>query len=149
MIDLKAQFGKRYRITLDPSAVGEPRAEHAWYYRIACKRGFVSVHGKDTLAAWTDRRLLKSKLASVPGVKVHQEGDAEIRVLFPVECLDGVLEVLQPYVRRQLSPEQRQLGAERLRQWRESSAHDTPQDEIDVPDDPDEESTDQTTEIAP
>jgi hypothetical protein len=42
MIDLKATYGHRYRITLDPSAdiEGQTREERLWLYQIPSRFGF-------------------------------------------------------------------------------------------------------------
>ena len=137
MIDLKTLYGDKYRIVLDESAQGEPRSEYPWYYRIKCKRGFISLHGEDMLAAWTDRPILKGRLASVDGVKVHQQGDKEIRVIFTPDHLDAVLDVLQPYLKRHISPEQRERLIELGRETRFPGAGDASDDEFDVPEAPD------------
>ena len=109
MIDLKALAGDRYKITLDESAELDPSWEgRLWYYQIpgrraGSKHSLISVHGKDTLAAWSDRYSIVRKLESLPGVTVHQRGDHEIRVLFPPSRLDEVAEVIEARRRRRMS----------------------------------------------
>ena len=112
MIDLKEQFGDRFKITLDESAtVDTDREAKLWFQRIPCNRGFISVHGPDTLAGFTNRSKIVAKLVSIPGVRVHQQGDAEARVLFGPEILEAVADVLQARRRRRVSEATR----ERLR----------------------------------
>jgi hypothetical protein len=109
MIDLKAQFGRTYRIVMDPSAEQDTgEAERLWFYRISCRSGFLSVHGPETLAAWTDSRPMIARLIALPGVRVHQRGDREVRVLFGPEILDAVADLLRARRRRQVSDAERQ-----------------------------------------
>lgn len=109
MIDLKSLAGHRYRITLDESAnLDTDRESRLWYYRIPCKHGFISVHGPGLLAAYTDRTRMMAKLAALPDVRVHQQGDRELRVLFEPDQLDAVADLLKARRRVHLSPEERQ-----------------------------------------
>jgi hypothetical protein len=109
MIDLKAQFGDRYRITPDESSsVDTDRETRLWCHRIPCRYGFISVHGEDTLAAWTDRRGMIRRLVALEGVRLHQRGDREARVLFPPDRLDSVAGLLRARRRVRLSPEERE-----------------------------------------
>ncbi len=66
----------------------------------------------DELAVYTNRPRLFAKLWSIPGVRRHQTGDAEMRAVFPPEALGQVAGVIKARRRRMLSPEQaRRLGA--------------------------------------
>jgi hypothetical protein len=114
MLDLKPLAGDRYRITLDPSAEGEPRSQRPWYYRIPCRYGFISVWGCDTLAAYTDRRMVIARLINLDGVRVVQRGDQEVRVLLSPDRLDAIAEPLQARRRRRLSDTQRAAVKDRL-----------------------------------
>jgi hypothetical protein len=99
MIDLEALArGHGYRTELDPSARGEPLAERPWHVRIPCWLGFISVYGPATLAAYTGRRNVVARLAAVPGVRVHQRGTTEVRVLFDPSLLDAVAETVPDLV---------------------------------------------------
>jgi hypothetical protein len=109
-----------YRVELDESAADSPRSERPWLYRVPCKFGFISVHGPETLAAFARGRLIAGKLARVPGVRVHQRGDGEIRVLFGVECLDAVAELLGVRRRTRYSPEYRAVLAARCSRMRQT-----------------------------
>jgi hypothetical protein len=60
-------------------------------------------------AVFTSRRVV-DRLLAIPGVRRHQMGDTEARMLFPADdpaCLRAVLSVIRPRVRRVLSVEQR------------------------------------------
>lgn len=114
MIDLKARYRREYRITLDESATipGQTQEERLWLYRIPCKYGHIYVHGTDTLGAYTDRRLIVSRLIALPGVKVHQRGDSECSVTFQPEHLENVAQLLQARRRRQVPEAERQRLAQ-------------------------------------
>jgi hypothetical protein len=93
-IDLKALAGVKYRVTLDPSAAGEPLADRPWFYRIPCKFGFIGVHGPETLMAHCRSRRLFARLLAIPDVTARQRGDREINVTFPPGRLDDVAQLL-------------------------------------------------------
>lgn len=112
-IDLKALAGDRYRLALDPSADAEPRSERAWFVRIPCKRGFISPHGPGLLAGYGSGRVV-ARLLAIPGARVHQRGDQEVRVLFGPESLDAVADVLGARRRRRLSPDARERAMANL-----------------------------------
>ena len=60
--------------------------------------GTVSLHGTAggvRLQAYTDRKLLRSRLAALPGVYVHQWGDEEATVIFPPDAADAVFALLR------------------------------------------------------
>jgi len=56
--------------------------------------------GKFTLAVDTDRRLMRSKILAVTGVRVHQRGDDELRAVFEPEALPAVARAIRARVRR-------------------------------------------------
>lgn len=89
-----------------------------WNLEIQCRFGKVYPHGGEYLQAYTDRRLKRGVLRDVPGVTLHQWGDTECTVVFPVSVLPAVLGALKPRMRRTLSPEQRARKVEILRQAR-------------------------------
>lgn len=129
MIDLKAEFGSRYRITLDESfqASDRTRADKLWCARIPCKFGHIYVHSENTLGGYTNRRNMRSRLEAIEGVKVHQRGDTELVVLFSPDRLDAVCELLHARKRRRLSPERREAAVARLAatQFRRTSEQDS------------------------
>jgi hypothetical protein len=108
-IDLKILAGAKYRVILDPSAQAEPsRAERPWSYRVACKYGFIGVHGGSTLAAYCDRPRLFAALLATPGARARQRGDRELTVLVDAGQLDAAAGILKARRRRRLDEEQRQ-----------------------------------------
>jgi hypothetical protein len=106
--DLVSLAGKRYRITLDPSVQDDSsKAERRWLCRIPCKYGFISIHGPDTLAAFANTSIMAGKLVAVSGVKVHQRGDREVRVLVAPDMLDAIADLLRARRKRQVSEAER------------------------------------------
>jgi hypothetical protein len=121
MIDLRRDHEKTYRIVYDPSvqAPASTREDRLYAARIACKYGHIGVWGPDLLSASTDRRLVMSRLAALPFVRVVQTGDAELQVVFPPEPANvtQVAQLLRAYRRKQVS------DAERARLAAMSAAH--------------------------
>ncbi len=114
MIDIKAlAYDRSLRCGLDPWARSQPRSEHCWLRRIPCKYGWVGVHGRNELAAFCGSRRVGGRLLTIRGVRLHQDGDHELSVVFGTESLDAVLGILQP--RRTASPAYREQCAIRAR----------------------------------
>jgi hypothetical protein len=127
MLDLKAQFGDRYQITYDESATDDTdRETRLWCARISCRFGFISVHGPDTLAAWSNHRSVVKRLAELAGVRVHQRGDHEIRVTFASDRLEEIACILRAKRRRRLSEEHRAKLMASNEQFRFASKGDIP-----------------------
>lgn len=60
--------------------------------------GTVSLHGETggiRLQAYTDRRLIRGRLAGLPGVSVHQWGDDEATAIFSPEDAEPVFALLR------------------------------------------------------
>ncbi len=111
MIDLKREYGHRFRISFDASAAMETiPAERVWLHRIPCRYGFIGVHGPEVLMAHTCSRRLLPRLLSIPGVVVRQRGDDEFNLCFPPEQMDAVAAILQARRPRKLNA----LDRERL-----------------------------------
>ena len=109
MINLKDLADDRYRTVLDESYQDDTaRQSKLWYFRIPCQHGFISVHGSETLAAWTGSPRMVEKLIAIPEVEVHQRGDSEVRVLFGPDRLDDVASVLKARRKRKISEAERQ-----------------------------------------
>ncbi len=134
MIDLKSLVGDRYRIALDESATMEPsRIERLWLARIPCRYGFISVHGHETLAAYTGRSKMATKIVAMNGVKVYQRGDKEARVLFTIDRLDAIADLLKAKRRVRLSPEERARRSEQMKSLINRRISDAPRDSRDQP----------------
>jgi hypothetical protein len=91
----------------------ETRADGQGYVEVVCRRGLIYPFDQITLLAWTSTRgVLPHLLALDSEVRVHQAGDLEAVVRFPVRLLDAVAAVLRPLRRRTLDPARaRAIGA--------------------------------------
>ena|SRR5437870_9610312 len=112
-INLQRQFGDKYRISYDPcyDVKGTRRATRdPWMMQIPCRRGVTIFPHSDTLlAVELDRHNgLAKRIASLPGVQVHQDGEQEKTILFPVCDFDTVAAIVQPKKRRILTEEQKE-----------------------------------------
>jgi hypothetical protein len=86
-----------YRVTSDSE--GWPVIEGRY--------GRIEHHDGATLALYTTRRI-KSELLAIPGVRSHQTGDLEARMLFPASALGSVARALKS--RRKSLPSSSQLA---------------------------------------
>lgn len=76
------------------------------------KYGRIEFYTADTLAVFTDGPRTVGKLGGIPGVRRHQIGDTEARVLFPPALLPVVAQALRLQRKRTLSSEEaRKRGA--------------------------------------
>ncbi len=110
-IDLRAVFGSRFRVTLDHESAEGPRDNSPWVQQILCQGRGVIIYpqGGDMLAVEVNhRRTIAAKLASLPGVRIHQDGDHEKTFLVAAGLFDQVAEIVRPRRRRTLTQAQRQ-----------------------------------------
>lgn len=107
----------RYRISRSQDHIDGTNID-PWNLEIRCRFGKVYPHGGEYLQAYTDRRMKRGFLRAVPGVALHQWGDTECTVVFPVSVLPAVLDVLKAKTRRTFTPEQLARKVEILRQAR-------------------------------
>jgi hypothetical protein len=70
------------------------------------RAGRIEIHDAATLAVYTARPRLFTKIWSIPGVRRHQTGDTEMRAVFPPEALTQVAQVIGAKRKRSLSAEQ-------------------------------------------
>lgn len=116
-IDLKARFGRQYRVTFEESYHAERpdfRAREAvWLRQIPCRYGSVFPFGGSRLAASVDGfPKVAGRLRRLGCVEVVQDGDfGELTVSFDVADFPKVARIMRPRRRRQVSPAER----ERLR----------------------------------
>ncbi len=105
-IDLKAKFGRKWRIVLDESADGD--WEDPWNYIVPCRHGHLYPAGGDYLGAATNRSgAIVRKLQAIDGAEVVADGSDGANVIFPEEKLSAVKRVMKPRGVRRLSPAQR------------------------------------------
>jgi hypothetical protein len=123
-LNLNVLFGKRFRISNDSAAITPSERKNPWMMTIPCRRGAVIYpHGGNLLAVELDYRPhMAKRLASIPGVRLHQDGDHERTLLFPVELFLQVAALVKPRRKRRLSPQQKAENARRLALFRKKSA---------------------------
>jgi len=127
VLDLKAEFGHRYRVELDESYRNERpewRGPIAEYQRIPAKFGFFFPHESGQVAFWCKSNRIKVKLLAALGDKVslHREADTETIFLFDKEHFGAVAGFAQPRKRRCVSEATRQRLAEQGSKTRFSTA---------------------------
>jgi hypothetical protein len=120
VIDLKSQYGARYRVTLDQSAdiPGQSQEDRLWLQQIQGKYGHCYIHGQRELGAYVrtkaDRTDRLGRLLALPGSRLHQRGDFESSVVFDPANIDAVAGILKLHLRRRLSDEQREASRQRM-----------------------------------
>jgi len=122
-IHIRKCFGRRYKIVYDECYEAEygkcARKSDPWHQVLLCQRGHISPWGDDELGACTDKNgATANKLRKLPFVRVVQDGDDGVNVVFAIEHFAEVAKLLKPRRRRQLTDEQRREAAERLRKHR-------------------------------
>jgi hypothetical protein len=122
LIDLKKQFGEKYRVRWDEAkkAGGWTKADHPWLMQIVGATGFISLHTPTALAvvaigkrkslelaklAGIDLKLPISQQSPRPGWRTLQFGDWELRCAFPIEEIDAVARLLGVKKRKPATPE--------------------------------------------
>jgi hypothetical protein len=114
-IDLRAEFGDKWRIELDESAKG--RWADPWNYVVPCRHGHLYPVGGDFLGAATNRSgAIVRKLREIEGVELVADGEDGANVTFHRARLRFIQRVMRPRSVRRLSPAQRAALAQgRLR----------------------------------
>jgi hypothetical protein len=129
-IDLKKQFGSCYRIKFEEGYVAERgqkgRSYDPWLVILLCQHGHIYPHGRGLLGASTNYRgSIAKRLSALPCVRVIQDGDDGINVVFRLEDFHAVADLLKPKRRRQLSAEHRQrladMGKASLKAYRQAN----------------------------
>lgn len=104
-IDVRTQFGHRWRIGLDEAACG--RWTDPWNFKVLCRYGEIVPWGNGLLAASTARAgAVANRLKAIAGVEVVHDGDDGATVTFPVSMLKAVAAVMKPRTVRKVSPAQ-------------------------------------------
>jgi hypothetical protein len=121
-VNLNERFGQDYRVQHE-----DPREKRLgndpWLCIIPCTHGNLYVHGNELLGAATNKRgPVAKRLAALPCVRVVQDGDDGVNVVFNVHDFPAVAAVMKPKRRRRLTPVQVAERTERLRQYRFSPA---------------------------
>jgi hypothetical protein len=116
VVDLQASFGARFKVTREAGgATWEqwPVADRVWLLEIRGRHGLVHPYGGELLCAVSNTGHTGAKLRRLPFV-LNVKGDEETVIRFHSDHVKEVFEIIKPYRRRRLSPEQRARSIERL-----------------------------------
>jgi hypothetical protein len=124
-IDVRGRFPE-YRTQWEDSHV-PGQHDDPWLLEIPCKYGKIYAYGGSELCAYTDHPRLRRRLASLPGAVVHQDGDFELVVRFPVDSWEPYFRLLGARRKRIATPAvraalQKALEERRRRASRRSEA---------------------------
>jgi len=114
-IDLKREFGSRYRIGLDPAAKHEPGGTHdPWMFTIRCQYGEIYPYGGEKLAFHCTGNIIRRKLKEAfPDMEISNwSDDGEAIFIFHVDQFAEVAKFAKPRQRRQVSESERRRLAE-------------------------------------
>lgn len=101
-IDLQAQYGKVYKITVDPAARGQRKID-PMYWVIQCKCGEIYPHGQGQLAVMVTGKKLANKMKQLDFLEIVQNCRDVIVFKFSVANFELVTEIVKPRKKRQLS----------------------------------------------
>jgi len=124
-IDLRKEFGHRWKIGLDGTARG--RWADPWLYTIECRHGEIFPWGDDKLAAsTTGPGAVANRLVKLADVEVVHDGSDGVTVVFFRRSIRVVASLMKPRRARKVSPAQL-VALERGRvSGRVASDHDNP-----------------------
>ena len=106
-IDLRKEFGHRWKIGLDEAARG--RWTDPWLYKIECRHGEIFPWGDDKLgASTTGAGAVANRLLKLPGIKVAHDGSDGATVVFSHHSpsMRAVTGLMKPRRARKASPAQ-------------------------------------------
>ena len=104
-IDLRAEYGHRWKIGLDAAAGG--RWSDPWNFKILCRHGEICPWGGGMLAASTRRAgAVANRLLALKGVEAIHDGDDGASIAFPISKLKEVAKVMKPRTARHANPAQ-------------------------------------------
>ena len=104
-IDLRAEYGHRWKIGLDAAAGG--RWSDPWNFQILCRHGEICPWGNGLLAASTHHAgAVANRLLSLEGIEAIHDGDDGASVTFPISKLKEVAKVMKPRTARHANPAQ-------------------------------------------
>jgi hypothetical protein len=118
MIDLKATYGDRFKVTYEESASipNQTAADRAWLQVVEGHRAHIYIHGENNLGVYVrtfnDGSDRLGRLLAIPGARLHQNGDREATVVIPNDQFERAAEIIRARRRRQLSDSERRRLAE-------------------------------------
>jgi hypothetical protein len=102
-VDLRAEFGRRWRVELDEAAAG--RWKDPWLFTIPCRNGHLFPAGPAEIGAATNRSgAIVRRLCEIAGADVVADGCDGANVVFPLSAIRYVARVMKPRSRRKLTP---------------------------------------------
>ena len=112
-VNLRETFGQRFKVTMEESYAAERGpgawADDPWLQIIPGRRDHVYPWDLTRLAATTKTTGATAKrLRELAGVEVYVDASDGVTVLFPIDLLDQVAEVLLLKRRRRISEDERQ-----------------------------------------
>jgi hypothetical protein len=125
-VNLMERFGSRYKISFDP--VVAPRGCQRdkidpMLQVLRCRFGEIYPQGGDLLAIeLRNHPHIARQLRESGCCIVHQEGDGEVSLLFPMEHFETVAEIVKPHRRPQISDERRRELAEQVQLFNVNSS---------------------------
>jgi len=104
-IDLRVEFGHRWKIGLDDAAGG--RWSDPWNFKILCRHGEICPWGGELLAAsTTSEGAVANRLRRLPFIEIAHDGSDGVTVVFPLRHLSVVTGIVKPRRARKASPAQ-------------------------------------------
>jgi hypothetical protein len=98
-INLRDEYGDRFRIGLDEAAGG--RSGNPWNFQILCRFGHICPWGGDLLAASTKGSgSVANRLKKLAGVEVIHDGDDGATVVFPQALFKKIAALMKPFIKR-------------------------------------------------
>lgn len=94
-INLLLEFGHKWRVAIDAS--GDGQRHDPWRQVVVCKHGFVYPAGPSLLGAAVDgSNAAARRLCEIEGVRVVQNDDCGVNVIFPRAQMRFVQRVMRP-----------------------------------------------------
>jgi hypothetical protein len=89
-------YAHQYQIRRDPAV--SARNNDPWTKTIPTRTGEIYSHGPDTLAVEViGHAKIANRVAQLPGVRLHQDGDGEKTFLFHPNLIHRVAQIVRPY----------------------------------------------------
>ena len=119
-INLKAKYGKRYKIKRDEGATQEVKGRaDPWYWQIPCPRGHIYPISDTHMGFWCDGTVTKGHLRRAK-VTMTLDGDTEAVFKFTPDQFETVAKIVKPLKKRQVSAEQREAFKKRMETYRKN-----------------------------
>ena len=132
MINLKKEFGEKYKIRVTPGY--EDFKRDPWNFELICKFGVIYPNGDDELGfvpydAIEEAPVKITKIALERATEEvmrldfllsYEESSDPKNILFRFKDFRKVAKIVKPRRKKQMSEEQRRASTERLRKYRES-----------------------------